>query len=344
MGQWKRRLKRIAIGGGLEGAWLANAAGLMKEARGRGVIFTLHHVRPHIAQPFEPNRHLEITPEFLDAALRRLKRIGYRFVPLDAVPFLLSDPRDDRLFAAFTLDDGYRNNLVHALPVFERHGAPFTVFITQGFAEGSHSIWWETLALLLRRENSIEFNFGRGRERLPLDTPVRQWEAFDRFAAFVHSHDEARAVSNLDAMARHYGIEPTDITRDLVMGPKDLRALAASPLATLGAHTISHRALARLPWAEARIEMEISADYIESITGTRPRTIAYPYGLPATATAREAGIAANLGFAVAVTTQPGLPAAGQPTYMPRISLNGFYQKPRYVSALASGIPLKLLGK
>lgn len=344
MGQWKRRLKRIAIGGGLETSWLASAAGLMREARGRGVIFTLHHVRPHVAQPFEPNEHLEITPEFLDAALRRLKRDGYRFVPLDAVPSLSADLGDDRPFAAFTLDDGYRNNLAHALPVFERHRAPFTVFITQGFAEGSHSIWWETLALLLNREKIVQFDFGRGRETLPLDTPAQKWDAFDRLAAFIHRQDEARAVSDVDAMARRYGIEPTDITRDLVMGPQELQTLSASPLASLGAHTISHRALARLPQAEARIEMEISADYVESITGIRPGAIAYPYGLPATATHREAGIAANLGFGVAVTTQPGFPAADQPTYMPRISLNGLYQKPRYVSALTSGIPLKLLRK
>ncbi|XAZ24329.1 polysaccharide deacetylase family protein [Sinorhizobium sp. B11] len=344
MGQWKRRLKRIAIGSGLEAAWLASAAGLMKEARGRGVIFTLHHVRPHVAQPFEPNQHLEITPEFLDSTLRRLRRIGYRFVPLDVVPSLLSDPQDDRLFAAFTLDDGYRNNLIHALPVFERHQAPFTIFIAQGFAEGSHSIWWETLALLLNRENSIEFNFGRGRERLALDTLVRKWDAFDRLAEFIHRQDESHALVEVDALARRHGIEPLDITRELVMGPQELRNLSASPLASLGAHTISHRALARLPHAEARIEMEISADYVESITGIRPRTIAFPYGTKEATKGREAELAAKLGFAVAVTTQPGIPAASKPTYMPRISINGFYQRSRYVSALASGIPLKLLGK
>jgi peptidoglycan/xylan/chitin deacetylase (PgdA/CDA1 family) len=173
---------------------------------------------------------------------------------------------------------------------------------------------------------------------------VRKWDAFDRFAEFIHRQDESRAISELDALARRHGIEPVDITRELVMGLQDLRKLAASPLASLGAHTISHRALARLPQAEARIEMEISADYVERVTGIRPRAIAYPYGTPEAATGREAGVAANLGFAIGVTTQPGFPTPGHPTYMPRISLNGFYQKPRYVSALASGIPLKLLGK
>ncbi|TBH14278.1 polysaccharide deacetylase family protein, partial [Rhizobium leguminosarum] len=214
----------------------------------------------------------------------------------------------------------------------------------KGFAEGSHSIWWETLAVLLRQAPEIRFDFGHGMERLVLDSPQQQWHAFDRFAAYIHGSDEARAVAAIDLLARENGIEPTDIVRELVMGPGELQWLAAHPLATLGAHTISHRALARLPEAEARIEMQVSADYVEAVTGIRPGTIAYPYGTPDAATAREARIARNLGFTLAVTTQPGLPAARLTGYLPRISLNGLYQKRRYVSALASGIPLKLMGR
>ncbi|MGR9162356.1 polysaccharide deacetylase family protein [Rhizobium leguminosarum] len=343
-GQFKRLAKRAAIGAGLEVSWLLASAGLMREARGRGVVFTLHHVRPHVPEAFEPNAHLEITPRFLDAALRRLRREGYRFVPLGEVPVLLAEPEGGAPFAAFTLDDGYSNNLEHALPVFERHQAPFTVFVAKGFAEGSHSIWWETLAILLRQVPEIRFDFGRGIERLALDSPQQQWRAFERFAAYIHRSDEAGAVAAIDLLARENGIEPTDIVRELVMGPGELQWLAAHPLATLGAHTISHRALARLPEAEARIEMQASADYLEAVTGIRPETIAYPYGTPDAATAREARIARNLGFTLAVTTQPGLPAAKLTGYLPRISLNGFYQKRRYVSALASGIPLKLMGR
>ncbi|OWO92457.1 polysaccharide deacetylase [Rhizobium esperanzae] len=343
-GQLKRLAKRAAIGAGLEVSWLIAAAGLMRQARGRGVIFTLHHVRPQRAETFAPNAHLEITPHFLDAALRRLTRDGYRFVPLNELPALLSEPEGGRPFAAFTLDDGYIDNMEHALPVFERHRTPFTVFVTKGFAEGSHSIWWETLAVLLRQAKEIRFDFGRGSERLALDGRWQQWDAFDRFARYIHRFDEARAVATLDMLARENGIEPTDIVRDLVMVPAQLQRLARHPLAALGAHTISHRALARLSEAEARIEMEVSADYVEALTGVRPAAIAYPYGTPEAATAREAAIAGRLGFSVAVTTQPGLPAAGTNNYLPRMSLNGLYQKRRYVSALASGIPLKLMGR
>ncbi|TCU27829.1 polysaccharide deacetylase [Rhizobium azibense] len=344
---WKSRAKRIAITGGLEAAHLVAALGLMRHARGRGAIFTLHHVRPHEPHAFEPNAHLEITPAFLDAALTRLAHDGYRFVALDEIPALLCAPASDQPFAAFTLDDGYRNNLVHAYPVFEKHGAPFTVFVAKGLTERTHTIWWETLAAVLRKAEKVHFDFGGGEESIALFTLADQHAAFSRFAAHVHGTDEASAVAKIDALARHHEIDPAELVDDLVMGAAELNLLDASPLASIGAHTVSHRALARLAEAEVRKEMTLSADHVEMITGKRPETFAFPYGTPEAATRREAAIAAELRFKVTVTTRPGVMRPdlfGSTTYLPRLSLNGYYQKPRYVSALVSGIPLKLMGR
>ena len=125
--------RRLAISLGLSAL---SAVGLHRLApsalRGRGVILTLHRVRPFApALPgFAPNALLEITPEFLDAALKRLRddsaskssiwprrRAGCR--------------RRGRRFAALTFDDGYRDFTEHALPVLERHAAPATLFLVQ---------------------------------------------------------------------------------------------------------------------------------------------------------------------------------------------------------------------
>jgi peptidoglycan/xylan/chitin deacetylase (PgdA/CDA1 family) len=342
----RQGLKRAVITGGLEFAHLAGRAGLMASARGMGAIFTLHHVRPRTPQAFDPNAHLEITPDFLDAAIEHLKDEGYQFVALADMPARLAIARAGERFAAFTLDDGYRNNAVHAQPVFTRHKVPFTVFVAPGLAGKTHGIWWETLTDLLRAVPHLEFDFGSGPVILPLATPFQKQAAYNRFVRFIQSDmDEATAIARLDTAAKAHGIDPLTITERLVMREPELKSLVLNPLASIGGHTVSHRALARLSDEEARREMDQSAERIAAITGQRPETFAYPYGDRAAVSPREHRLARELGFRVAVTTEPGtiLPRSfDSPTALPRISLNGLYQKPKYVGALASGIPFRLM--
>lgn len=259
------------------------------------------------------------------------------------MPARLASP-SGRPFAAFTLDDGYRNNADHALPVFARHDVPFTVFVAQGLAEHRVPLWWEIIGRLIRKEKQISFDFGQGEERLTLDTTVQRLDTSFRFATYVWSRDEREAVDTLCRLAERYGIDPLGMTRELVMGADELRQFASHPLVSLGAHTVSHRKLARLSAGEAVDEMRRSADWLEQLTGTRPTAIAYPYGSKDAIGQREFAAARDLGFAVGVTTQPGTLTTADlshPTALPRISLNGYYQKRRYVSALASGIPFSL---
>lgn len=337
----KTRTRRAAIAGGLELASGLSRAGLMADARGRGAIFTLHHVRPPVARVFDPNAHLEITPEFLDAAIAQLQRDGYRFIALDDLPAALAD-KDNAPFACFTLDDGYRNNLDHALPVFERHGVPFTVFVTGGFVDRTHTLWWETLADLLSATSRFRFKFGSGVEVLAAESAADKQAVFGRMAGYIHSRDESSAVAALDATALEHGIDAAAIAKALTLDGAGLRRLIESPFASLGAHTISHRAIARLSEDHAAQEIEASAARIEAIAGKRPRSFAYPYGDRPAVSPRDHRLVADLGFTVAVTTMPGTVAAATPLHaLPRISLNGHFQRPRYVSALASGIPFRL---
>ena len=336
--------KRAAITGGLEAAHLLARARLMGAARGRGAIFTLHHVRPKVARAFDPNAHLEISPEFLEEAIVTLKRDGYRFIPLDDLPACLASA-DTRPFACFTLDDGYRNNLDHALPVFERHGVPFTVFVTAGYIDRSHTLWWETLADLLSVCSRFRFDFGAGEEAVASENLAQKQAAFDRIAAYVHGSDEAHALATLNRAAQEHGIDPLAITERLTLDEVGLRSLIRSPLASLGGHTISHRALARLGDDEASREISASAERVGTITGRRPTSFAYPYGDRLAVSPRDHRLAAELGFAVAVTTQPGmLSEAANPHALPRISLNGHFQAARYVTALGSGIPFRLFAR
>lgn len=342
----KGQIKRAVITGGLEASNILQGLRMLPSARGLGAIFTLHHVRPFRPRPAMINRHLEITPDFLDAAIQKLRGDGYRFVRLEDVPGLLADGNAGQPFAAFTLDDGFRNNAEHALPVFRKHGVPFTVFVCQGFSERTHGMWWEVLEILINQSEPIEFDCGDGMRTFPLGTSADKLGAALAIGASITREGEAEATTRLYDLASARGIDVRALTEGLVMGRAELAELAREPLASLGAHTVSHRALARLPEKEVQEELAVSADYVAAITGSRPAIFAYPYGDDRSVSEATMRVAAGCGYQVAVTTRPGTLTAAdaaRPMGLPRISLNGYFQRPRYVSALASGIPFRLTG-
>lgn len=339
-------LKRAAIQSGLEAVSLLAKTGLMSGARGSGAIFTLHHVRPATRKVFDPVAHLTITPEFLDASIARLKAEGHVPVALEDLPEFLADPHRPGPAMVFTLDDGYRDNNEFARPVFEKHGIPYTIFITGGFVDRTKTIWWETAELLLAKVDEFVFDFGSGLESLPTRTPMEKYAAFDRLHKALACNEQRPIVEQLENIARNAGICPIGLVDREVMGEAELRDLADTSLACLGAHTISHPNLAHLAAAEMQRELGRSAERVAEITGNSPRTVAYPYGDLCAAGPREYRTAQDLGFKLAVTTNPGTLRASSLDNLfslPRISLNGYYQKCRYVGALASGIPFALAG-
>jgi peptidoglycan/xylan/chitin deacetylase (PgdA/CDA1 family) len=342
----RRMVKRAAIQGGLEAVSLMAKSGLMPSARGLGAIFTLHHVRPRMHKDFDPVAHLTITPEFLDASITKLKADGHVPVALEDLPDFLAQPDRPGPAMVFTLDDGYRDNDVHARPVFEKHGVPYTIFVSGGFVDRTHTIWWETAEELIGRVDEFVFDYGDGNGEVALSTRtlLEKYAAFDQLHKALACARQDEIISRLDAQARAAGICPTGIVEREVMGEDELKTLASTRRARLGAHTISHANLAHLDETRMRSEIIRSAERVAQITGETPSTLAYPYGDACAAGPREYRAAEDLGFGLAVTTNPGVLNANSIKSLfalRRISLNGYYQKSRYVGALASGIPFAL---
>lgn len=332
-------LRRNVIRCGLEAISLARP--VLPDMSGRGAIFTLHHVRPPRPEKFQPNALLEVTPEFLSAALATVKKAGFTPVHVDELPERLADRNDTRKFAAFTLDDGCRDNFDYALPVFRKHNVPFSVFATAGFVERTRSMWWLTAAELLNRLDVVPFDFGGGVEKLPAGDMMDKLEVFRRFSHYIATTDEDTAVAAIDETARAHGVDPLAIVARETMDRATLQDLARDPLARIEAHTLTHPALSRVSPERLMQELTGSADKVEEYVGRRPRALAYPYGTPCDVGPREFDAARKAGFVVAMTTQPGMlsdDSMSNPTALPRVSLNGHYQQSRHVSALLSGIP------
>ena len=71
-----------------------------------------------------------------------------------------------RKFANLSFDDGYRDTLEVALPVFAAKRVPMTVYLTTGFLDGEHIAWWDALEHLLRARGRIVVPWRDGTQRL----------------------------------------------------------------------------------------------------------------------------------------------------------------------------------
>ncbi|MFN8830712.1 MAG: polysaccharide deacetylase family protein [Labrys sp. (in: a-proteobacteria)] len=313
--------------------------------RGAGVIFTLHHVRPEIPRGFAPNRLLEVTPDFLDAVIGRVVERGYDLVTLDEAADRLE--RGGRRFVAFTLDDGYRDNVEHALPVFRRHNCPFTLFCVPDFLDGRGELWWLGLEEAVRRCDAVPDVGGEPGAMLPTRDDAEKTAAFARIYGHLRRSSNAEMFDDVRRLCAHAGFALTDLCAPLCLRWDELAQAAREPLLSVGAHTMSHPFLAKLPIDGARAEIVRSRQALEDRLGKPVTSFAYPVGDRSAAGLREFALCVEAGFRIGVTTRPGLlhrEHADYPHALPRVSLNGEFQDLRFVDELLNGLPFALLNR
>ncbi len=307
---------------------------------GVGTILTLHHVRPPRADAFQPNRLLEVSPQFLDDVLAGLRRADTDIVTLDEMHRRLTECDFRRRFVCLTFDDGYRDNLQHALPILRKHAAPFTLYLPTSFPDRAGELWWLTLEAVIAKRSRVALTMDGEDRRYDCDSVEAKYELYEHiywWLRSLESEDELRQV--VRDLASRYGVDDAAFCRDLCMTWPEIGEIADDPLATIGAHTVNHVMLRKAGDEAVRNEMRQSAAVIEAALGERPAHFSYPVGDRTSAGPREFAIAAELGFRTAVTTRPGVlfpEHAAHLTALPRISLNGEYQQRRYAEVLMSG--------
>jgi peptidoglycan/xylan/chitin deacetylase (PgdA/CDA1 family) len=317
---------------------------LTSKTAGLGHIFCLHHVCPGSGTQsgFSPNSNLEVSPEFLDGLILSMKQKGIALVSVDeALTRLRSPQKSQQRFAVFTLDDGYRDNLVHALPVFERHQCPFTVYVAPRIAEGTCELWWRLLEAVITKAPEVKLEIDGEPIQLSTQDTAEKYRAWSILAPKIQSMDEHNQRELIRSLCSTYNVDWQALCRDAAMTWDEIRSLAKNPLATIGAHTLNHYNLLKLTVEEAASEIQQSKLQIEKQLGATVKHFAYPYGNVDAASPREFELCKAAGFKSAVVTRLG---ALWPEHvdhvhaLPRIMISGRYQSRSAVEALVSGIP------
>lgn len=317
----KRQLARIAYYTGaasLYGRW---------SLQRRAVVLMYHRVLPpaEAARSFSADA-IVVTPETFDMQMRFLRE---RFNPVSVEEFseMLSGAKPWRPRTCLvTFDDGWRDNVVHALPILRQHQIPALVFLATAYVGSDECFWQETLTALLTEARLLGETAGPWFEEIGaahlLALPAEH--AREPVRAFVTSlkkhtpREIERIIDRTRTLLTEHHRPAARAQNDQFMSWEEARMLAQSQLVDLGSHAHSHTPLTKLSPAEVHADLERAHREMSRRLQRSPTAFAYPNG---DYDSRVANAVSALGYRLAFTTDSGWVSPGDaPHRLRRINI------------------------
>ena len=286
-----------------------------------GLVYMLHHVTDKDPNGIPTNEDLKVSPAFLEKIILAYQAKGFAFISLDDLyDITSSNEKQDHPFISFTIDDGYLDNYTNALPIFERHQVPFTIFVATDFIDQKAVLWWDILEELVIHNNVIHYN----KQSFPCHTFQEKWDTFRIIREDILKYDQSQLIGTLQKAFPDYHIDWLKPIREKAMTWDQIKELCQHPLCTIGGHTVSHPALNQLSDDDFRQEVRVGIEKIESVTGQKINHFAYPYGSPNEIGEREYRLINEFNFKTAFIAYGGCITEENKnniTHLPRVYLH-----------------------
>lgn len=288
---------------------------LMRSLKRSALILNYHRVLPKVSPDSAMHeRALAVSAEAFKDQLEYLAA-NFNCLPLPELIERLIQGKSIARLAAVTFDDGYADNFEYALPLLEHVRIPATVFVTSGFIGSTAVPWWCEIERLLKH-------------RMPENGHSLAHAYFDLSIEMkkLNSAAQIERLNQLRGSANH-GMGSSEFQREqpgrsLFMNSAQVRQLANSELITIGSHSATHPVLSTLSDEQARHEMVESRLALESLIKAPVRLLAYPFGKPGQASAREYSLAKACGYMAAFTTVvKGVRPGTDPFSVPRLPIS-----------------------
>lgn len=263
----------------------------------RGIILSYHRVADKELDPWG----LRVSPENFSRQLRVIKEFG--------TPLSLSDFAKNYQIGTvpqnpivLTFDDGYVDNLSHALPLLNSFDVPATFFISTGYT-GQEYFWWEALEHVFLRPNRLPSRLTVQLREGSLDVELAEAESYSlkqyekdcvsfkwrgepgsRLRIYHEVYDALWALDHdqrlrqVDRIVSWSGIDPLSFSDSRPLKTQELKGLGEENLVTIGAHSIQHLPLDEKSVHIQRSEIMGSRRDLELILNRPVDTFAYPHG------------------------------------------------------------------
>jgi len=211
---------------------------------------------------------------------------------------------------AVTFDDGYADNALEALPVLAEVGVPATFFVSTGTIGTREEFWWDELERLLFGKIAYPAQFllrdavfAKG---WPTESPDQRRLLHDELhCLFSRKIGPSSREDWLDQLRSWAGLDRSGRESHRPLTPEELKTMAASPWATIGAHTVTHTPLTLLAVEEQRQEIIGSRQQLESLVGREISVFSYPFGTRLDYDQRSLRLCREAGFCKVASNFPG---------------------------------------
>lgn len=277
----------------------------------RGTHYFDYHFAPHaiilmyhrVADlPMDPQL-LSVNPQHFDEHLEILRRYAQPMALKELASALQKDSLPRR-GVVLTFDDGYVDNLHYAKPLLERHDIPATVFITAGQIGCRNEFWWDelerlflqpgelpsTLSLYIHEDNfrlemrdavqytQADYEQYQDWHIEQTEDPTPRHQLYRSIYRLLHSMRETERQCTIQKLQSWANQDSAYRPSHRALTAEEIVLLAKEGLIEVGAHTMTHSALASLPSSVQREEIRQSAIYLEEILNHPVDSFAYPHG------------------------------------------------------------------
>lgn len=210
---------------------------------------------------------------------------------------------------ALTFDDGYRSMHTLAAPLLRRYRLPAILYVAVQAIERGF-LWPDLLRYTIQNAHdprveleTLQDGEPRSFELVSLSDRIQTARQLNLRLKQLQNGDKWRV---LDELARKLlGRSPDDVTiPGLMLSWDQLRSMARDGV-EIGAHTMTHPVLTRMPEQEAEDEIRTSRRALEQALGVPVRHFAYPNGQPEDFSPAVRRLVEEAGFRSACTTVQG---------------------------------------
>jgi peptidoglycan/xylan/chitin deacetylase (PgdA/CDA1 family) len=232
-----------------------------------------------------------------------------------------------------TFDDGYQSNYLDNYPLLREYHFPAVIFLTAGFINTDQIFWWDKLNLAFQRTTQPAITFEG--QTWPLATPAARAQAAGAIAEILKKIPDTQKNEKLAALLTSLDVSLADPPPACLPLTWDQARQMSRDGISLGAHTVTHPILTRIPLDQAAAEIASSKSLLEAQLNFSVPFFAYPNGEAADFNEDVKQGVRAAGFACALTAVRGYADLDSDLFaLKRIPLKVDLTRPELAATLA----------